>query len=478
MLDDAILLSTISDIRANKDYKDSPIVSTYYESLLPKDQYNEKTSYLARWLGEKFNYSPMKIDYMINTNFGILGDINQALFSPKKDITGGIVNKFITDSAYSTDVFNEFYENADLAQKNANSNPNDATAIYKNKQYASVKSIVSALNQYGKDLGLEREYKIYARDYIQDFEKNSDIDERLVAILERTGDKDVLYDKNFSTTYTVDGEEHKLSVESYLDYIEEYYRLIQEEYDKIFTFNYSDERTISMLKKAKNNVENKLKKKYKITDDDKTVKPQFFKMITTENGFELSDNVRYRYFNTSMDYLQKAISKFNFREGRECKRSVVPFMSMVKEPASSYARQGYYYTQRDRIINVIRDAKEEKRRLFDGYDAMSPSDRDNIWRRVGEIKQDCIEEVEKMSSCPGTMYLVLKDLEAPENRDVARFVFEVLFGRPDEAFYTMILESRDNVYTLQEDENGDLEFYGFRFRKVLLSETADIAQSE
>jgi hypothetical protein len=76
------------------------------------------------------------------------------------------------------------------------------------------------------------------------------------------------------------------------------------------------------------------------------------------------------------------------------------------------------------------------------------------------------------------MYLVLKDLETPENRDVARFVFEVLFGRPDEAFYTMILESRDNVYTLQEDDNGDLEFYGFRFRKVLLSETADIAQSE
>ncbi len=223
---------------------------------------------------------------------------------------------------------------------------------------------------------------------------------------------------------------------------------------------------------------NLLKKKYKITDDEKTVKPQFFKMITTENGFELSDNVRYKYFNTSMDFLQKIISKFNFREGRECKRSVVPFMSMVKEPASSYVRQGYYYTQRDRIISVIRDAKEEKRRLFDGYDLMSPSDRENVWRRVGEIKQDCIEEVEKMSSCPGTMYLVLKDLEAPENRDVAKFVFEVLFGRPDEAFYTMILESRENVYTLQEAEDGDLEFYGFKFRKVLLSETADNAQSE
>ena len=37
----------------------------------------------------------------------------------------------------------------------------------------------------------------------------------------------------------------------------------------------------------------------------------------------------------------------------------------------------------------------------------------------------------------------------------------------------------EQVFTnVKETENGDLAFYGFRFRKVLLSETADIAQSE
>lgn len=220
---------------------------------------------------------------------------------------------------------------------------------------------------------------------------------------------------------------------------------------------------------------NLLKKKYKITDNEKTVKPQFFKMITTENGFELSDNVRYRYFNTSMDYLQRIISRFNFREGRECKRQVVPFMSIVKAPPNNM-RQGYYYAQRDRIINVIRAAKEEKQRLFDGYDTISPSDKENVWKAVGEIKQDCIDEIEMMSSCPSTMYLVLKDLDSPDNRDVARFVFEVLFGRPDEAFFTMILESKENVYTFKESEDGDFEFYGFKFKKVLLSEAADLPQ--
>lgn len=223
---------------------------------------------------------------------------------------------------------------------------------------------------------------------------------------------------------------------------------------------------------------NILKRKYKITDDEKTVKPQFFKMITTENGFELSDNVRYKYFNTSMDYLQKIISRFNFREGRECKRSVVPFMSIVKEPSGNYSRQGYYYKQRDKIISVIRAAKEEKHKLFTGYDTMSQAEKENVWRYAGEIKQDCIEEVERLSSCPATMYLVLKDLDSPECRDVAKFVFEVLFGRPDEAFFAMILDSKEEVYTLVEDETGELEFYGFHFSKVPLSETANTSQEQ
>lgn len=217
---------------------------------------------------------------------------------------------------------------------------------------------------------------------------------------------------------------------------------------------------------------NALKRKYKIMDDAKTVKPQFFKMITTENGFELSDNVKYKYFNTSMDYLQKVISRFNFREGRECKRSVVPFMSIVKEPPNN-VRQGYYYAQRDHIISVIRAANEEKKKLFIGYDTMSQSERENVWRCAGEIKQNCIEAVEKLSTRPAAMYLVLRDLDSPACRDVAKFVFEVLFGRPDEAFFAMIMDSKEDIYTLEEAPDGDLEYYGFRFRKVLLTKNIE-----
>lgn len=212
---------------------------------------------------------------------------------------------------------------------------------------------------------------------------------------------------------------------------------------------------------------NILKKKYKITDDEKTVKPWFFKMITTENGFALSDKIKYRYFKTSMDFLQKIIGKFHFREGRDKRKDVLPFMSIVTQPIGNI-QQGYYYAQRDNIIGVIRKAKEETKRLYAGYDEMAKEDREYAKTQAWEIKQGCIEEIEKMSQSPLTMYLVLRELDNPEYADVSRYIFEVLFGRPDQAFFMMIKDSRDTVLTLEENDNGDIEYYGYRFSKVHL----------
>ncbi|MBR6051737.1 MAG: hypothetical protein IKP68_11125, partial [Clostridia bacterium] len=223
---------------------------------------------------------------------------------------------------------------------------------------------------------------------------------------------------------------------------------------------------------------NILKKKYKITDDAKTVKPWFFKMITTENGYSLSDRIKYRYFHTSMDYLQKIIGKFCFRKGRDKTKDVLPFMSIVARPEGSI-RQGHYFTMKNHIVEAIRAAKEETKALFAGYEELSREDRDLVRARAWDIKQGCIEEIEKMSASPATMYHVLKEIDNPEFRDVARYVFEVLFGRPDQAFFTMIKESREEIYSLVEAEHGEYEFFGFKFsRQPLLETEKEVMQCE
>lgn len=213
---------------------------------------------------------------------------------------------------------------------------------------------------------------------------------------------------------------------------------------------------------------NILKRKYKITDDERTVKPYFFKMITTENGYSLSDNIKYRYFHTSMDYLQQIINKFHFREGRDKKRDVLPFMSIVKEPSGN-VQQGYYYAQRDNIIKVVRAAKEETKRLYANYDELTPAEKEITRHQAWDVKQTCIEAISEMSLSQSTMYLVLRELDNPAFKDVARYVFEVLFGRPDQAFFTMIRESKETVYVLEEEENGAIQYYDFRFNKVPLA---------
>lgn len=109
-----------------------------------------------------------------------------------------------------------------------------------------------------------------------------------------------------------------------------------------------------------------LKKKYRIVNDNKTVKPLFFKMITTENGYELSDSIYYRAFETPMDYLQKIIASTNFRQARQYKIDVIPFMDIVKRP-NNLSRGGYAKISKDKIIIAVRQAKDDIKRLYIDY---------------------------------------------------------------------------------------------------------------
>lgn len=208
-----------------------------------------------------------------------------------------------------------------------------------------------------------------------------------------------------------------------------------------------------------------LKEKYKLLEDKKTVKPNFFKMITLENGYELSDNIQYKYFKTSMDYLQKIISSHNFRQARAYKQNIIPFMDIVAKPDISL-RQGYYYSQRDNIINIVRTAKEDIRKMYIDYDTKSKDEKQVILKRSAERKQECVEEIEKLTESLCTMYLTLKELDNKEYRDVSRFMFEVFFGKPNESFFKLIKNSKEQLYQLKESDDGNIRLYDFNFTKV------------
>ena len=265
MFDDIMVVGTALELASNEDFTGAPIVSSYYKDLVPEMQYNERTTYIAKFVGQLLGWSPMKIDHVIESNLGVFGLINKSIGKKEKDWTLGTKTKVITDSAYSTDVLNNFYEKAEDYYSKAKSYPDNAEYVYKDKQYSAIKSIVSALNDYGReDPAVAREFKVLARNYVDNFEKKSAVNEKLFELLKRSKNDEILYDRTFKPTYTLNKVEYKMEPEEYLELVDNYYKEVELEYNEIFKMNLSDETTIRLLNNAKKNVYEKVSKKYKI----------------------------------------------------------------------------------------------------------------------------------------------------------------------------------------------------------------------
>ncbi len=216
---------------------------------------------------------------------------------------------------------------------------------------------------------------------------------------------------------------------------------------------------------------NQIKEKYKITKmvkdkngkiTEKVVKPMFFKMITIENGYDISERHLYKYFDTPMDYLQKRVSKFNFYQSRESKDDLFPFSSIIKN-INIPNRQGYYYAQKDRIISIVRDTNKKLKELYKDYDKKTKEEKQDIKFIASEVKQECIEYINDMSICDVTMYLLLTALDKKENKDVKRRIFLTLFGTPNKTFFKMIVDNQGKINELYECNNGSIELYDLRF---------------
>ena len=265
LLDDTIGFSTALEIASNKDFTGAPIVPAYYEDMTPEKQYNEKTTYIAKSLGQLFGCSPMKIDHIIDSNFGVIGLLNRSVGKEEKDWTLGVKTKVIADINYSTDAMNNFYDKADEYSSKAKSYPDDIDALYKDEMYSSVRSIISELNQYGKeDEAAARDYRILANDYAVNYVEEIAADGNLLFLLKRTNNTDILPYKTFNADYSIDKVKYRIDSDAFVDYVEEYYSEISQKYRDILRMGYSDETTVAMLIDAKNDIDKYVSKKYKV----------------------------------------------------------------------------------------------------------------------------------------------------------------------------------------------------------------------
>ena len=213
-----------------------------------------------------------------------------------------------------------------------------------------------------------------------------------------------------------------------------------------------------------------LKEKWKWKGrDDKSkapmiIKPMFFKMITKENGYELNPKHRYKYFHTSMDYLQKIINRYVYNNRKEVKETYLPFCSIIKT-VERVEFNGKYYKTFNRIIDEIRLSNKKIKEAYCRLSSCDKHEHKCVFKDIDEMKSACKNYISSLRIGRRVAYLLVKAFENKDYSDVHRLIFQTVFQKSDDVFIDLINENNTNISKLTECDDGDITLYDFKFRR-------------
>ena len=257
------LVGVFGYLGANRDFLGRPIVSSGLQNLEPKDQYTNRTSKIAYWLGQATNSSPVQIDYFFQQVLGGFWKYQKALLpvgGENVDKTFGVQNTYVKDNQFTTDLVNWMYDQADKSAKEKNSNPADMNAAITAKMDNNMTTFYSrfySLSKDTKETTASRGARQTVLDMILEYQKATDsgattaAQRAVYAVAKKQGNTEAL--PSVMQTTVKDGNErtHTLSSVQYVEYQTDYLRLYWEHVEDGLSASMSDAEKAAVLKQAK-----------------------------------------------------------------------------------------------------------------------------------------------------------------------------------------------------------------------------------
>ena len=116
------ILSPIVQVASNKTWYGEDLVPTRLQDLPEAEQFDESTDAFSKWLGEKTNVSPVKINYLLDQYTGGVGDVVLPMMTPEAEsgaettgekLLAPLNNKFTTDAVLNNQNVSDFYDKSD-----------------------------------------------------------------------------------------------------------------------------------------------------------------------------------------------------------------------------------------------------------------------------------------------------------------------------------------------------------------------------
>ena len=251
----------------NKDFKGSNIVPRKYEDMPPEEQFDENTSWIAKFLGRQLGISPMKIDHAIDSNLGIFAKVNKLTASTdEKDWFLGLASRYTKSAAYSTDIINNFYDEYDKAvkKKNVSDNPEDLmTYSFYNAERNVIGNLYNIMNE-ATTAEERKSVKYEMNHYIKALSqpKNEKVDNELKRLSGTEKFKsDILPYVSGDVAIKENGYDRKLSAAEYVKLQKTLDEKMYSSYEKVISSPgyaaLSDEDKISALRKVREAVKDR-----------------------------------------------------------------------------------------------------------------------------------------------------------------------------------------------------------------------------
>ena len=262
-----IILGTMYQLGTNKDFKGSNIVPRKYEDMPPEEQFDENTSWIAKFLGRQLGISPMKIDHAIDSNLGIFAKVNKLTASTdEKDWFLGLASRYTKSAAFSTDIINNFYDEYDKAvkKKNVSDNPEDLmTYSFYNAERNVIGNLYNIMNEATtaeKRKSVKYEMNHYIKALSQP--KNEKVDNELKRLSGTEKFKsDILPYVSGDVAIKENGYDRKLSAAEYVKLQKTLDEKMYSSYEKVISSPgyaaLSDEDKISALRKVREAVKDR-----------------------------------------------------------------------------------------------------------------------------------------------------------------------------------------------------------------------------
>lgn len=223
------IISPIIQAVTNTSWYGEDIVPSRLQDKPVKEQYDETTDKFSKWLGEKLNISPYKINYLLDQYGGGISDVILPAITPQAE-NNIMEDKFTTDSVMKSRYPGEFFEKSDELNIKANSDKATDLDKVKNKYVSTISDKMSKLYKEKRKIenssfsdkekkeklrAVQKEINELAQDGIEEVDKAE-----VKGITAKVGNE-LYYKYHDEWTKLSDEEKEKnknISLESYADY--------------------------------------------------------------------------------------------------------------------------------------------------------------------------------------------------------------------------------------------------------------------